>query len=71
VKKYQEAREDLKKAVALDPYQSEFWFAKAQVYYHSGDYLAARLDCEEALRLDPESKEYESFMQLLQEKSKL
>ena len=62
------AIDDLRKATALDPYQADFWFAKAQIYYHSRDYLGARQNMEIALKLDPDSKDYNQFMQLLQEK---
>ncbi|MCL2706254.1 MAG: tetratricopeptide repeat protein [Spirochaetaceae bacterium] len=63
------ALDDLRKAISLDPYQPDFWFAKAQLYFHSGDYLAARQDVEAALKLDPQSKEYNHFLQLLLEKT--
>jgi len=63
------ALDDLQKAIALDPYQPDFWFAKAQLYFHSGDYLAARQDMEAALKLDPSSKDYNQFMQFLLEKT--
>ena len=62
------ALDDLHKAIALDPYQPDFWFAKAQLYFHSGDYLAARQDLEAALKLDPQSKDYNQFLKLLLEK---
>ncbi|MCL2481692.1 MAG: tetratricopeptide repeat protein [Spirochaetaceae bacterium] len=63
------ALDDLRKAISLDPYQPDFWFAKAQLYFHSGDYLAARQDVEAALKLDPQSKDYNHFLQLLLEKT--
>ena len=71
LKNYPAALEDFRKAISLDPYQPDFWFAKAQLYFHAGDYLAARQDTEAALKLDPHSKDYTHFMQLLQEKSQL
>ncbi len=71
LKNFPAALEDLRKAISLDPYQPDFWFAKAQLYFHSGDYLAARQDMEAALKLDSQSKDYNHFMQLLQEKNHL
>ena len=52
---YQLALQDLTRCITITPYTFSPYFNRAQVYYHMNDYTEALADCEQALKIEPDS----------------
>jgi putative GTP pyrophosphokinase len=59
---------DFDRCAALDPYQFDAIFARAQVYFSLGDYIMAFEDCTRALAIRPEDQRANHFLELVKER---
>jgi tetratricopeptide (TPR) repeat protein len=68
---YSEALKDFNTAISLDPFQFDFLYARAQVYFHMGDYPESLADCERAGNIDPSVKEVEELKRIIRKKLRM
>jgi regulator of sirC expression with transglutaminase-like and TPR domain len=56
---------DFDRCAALDPYQFDAIFARAQVYFSLGDYIMAFEDCTRAIAILPEDESANRFLEVI------
>ncbi len=67
-KDYENAISDFNLSLESDPFNAKTWYGRAKIYHQMGDIMSAIYDCEEAMKIEPESKEINNFLKILNEK---
>jgi len=65
---HSDAVDDFTVSIKINPYYASSFYRRARAYYHLNDFTQALADCESALSLESDSKEFQSFKELLLKK---